>query len=215
MQKGSFGRRRKSAFLRTSRAVFGFCLAVAVIAAAIADPLVEFGSNLGWFGPGSLTDHSNLDVFPALLAGIALLALFMLHKARAVLAGRALSRGWATLFPAIFVLQIFTLYVMETIEQLLAFGHVLGPTIWLGAPPTICLAAHAVVCIAVACAIVRSRRTLAGTTLRVVRLIVAILTFVPQITAPISLRRFGNVCFKEFLPVFCTIGERAPPIIVR
>ncbi len=190
-------------------------MAVAVIAAAIADPLVESVSNLGWFGPGSLTDHSNLDVFPALLAGIALLTLFMVRKARAVLAGRALSTGWATLLPAIFVLQIFTLYVMETIEQLLAFGHVLGPTIWLGAPPTISLGIHAVVGTAVGCAIIRSRRTLAGTTLRAVRLIVAILTFAPQITAPILLRRFGDVCFKEFLPVLCTIGERAPPIIVR
>lgn len=194
--------------------MFGFCLAVAVIAAAIADPLVEYVSNLGWFGPGSLTDHSNLDVFPALLGGIALLALFMVRKARAVLAGRALSTDWATLLPAIFVLQMFTLYVMETIEQLFAFGHVLSPTIWLGAPPTISLAVHAVVGMAVGCAIVHSRRTLARTTLRAVRLIVAILTFAPQISAPILLRRFGDVCFKEFLPVLCTIGERAPPIIV-
>ena len=43
------------------------------MAAAIADPLVEFASNAGWFGAGNFTDHSNLDVVPALFAGVALL----------------------------------------------------------------------------------------------------------------------------------------------
>ena len=115
------------------------------------------------------------------------------------------------LLPSIFVLQMVTLYAMETAEQLLVFRHVLGPTIWLGAPPAISLAVHATVCLAVTCAIVRSRRTLAATTLRVVRLILAIATFAPHSTAPIAARRFNRRCFKEFLPILCAIGERAPP----
>ncbi len=205
--------RRKAEYLKISRAVFGFCLAIAVIAAALADPLIEFASNARWFGPGSFTDCSNVDVVPALFAGVALLALFMVRKANAVLAGGALSRGCVALLPAIFGLQMATLYVMETTEQLFVFRHVFGPTIWLGAPPAISLPVHAAVCLAVTYAIVRSRRTLAATTLRVVRLIVAIATFAPQIAAPIAARRFSHVCFKNFLPVLCTIGERAPPII--
>ncbi len=208
----SFAGRRKGAPLRISRAVFGFCLAVAVIAAAIANPLVEFASNAGWFGPGSLTDHTNVDVVPALLAGVALLALFMVLKARAVLCGRALTGGCVSLLPSIFVLQILALYVMETLEQMHAVGHTLGPTIWLGAPPAIGLAVHAAVCIAVTYAIVRSRRALAETTLRVVRLVAMIATLRSKPATTIAARRFDNVCFKKFLPVLCTIGERAPPI---
>lgn len=201
--------------MRISRAALGFCFAIAVVAAAIADPLVEFASNAGWFGPGQFTDRSNLDVIPALLAGIALLALFMVRKARAVLAGRGLPGGYAVMVPSIFVLQMLTLYVMETSEQLLAFGHLFGPTTWLGAPPPISLAAHAVVSAAVTYAIVRSRRTLAATTLRVVRLIAAIATFAPQGVAPITVRRLDYVCFKKFVPVLCAIGERAPPAVAR
>jgi hypothetical protein len=45
---------------RTIRA--WFCLAAALVAASITDPLVEFASNSGMFGPGSFTDHSNQDV---------------------------------------------------------------------------------------------------------------------------------------------------------
>ena len=199
--------------MKISRSDFGFCLAIAVISAAFADPVLEFASNAGWFGPGSFTDRSNVDVVPALLAGVALLALFMVRKANAVLVGGVLSRGCIALLPSIFVLQMVTLYVMETAEQFLVFRHAFGPTIWLGAPPAISLAVHATVCLAVTFAIVRSRQTLAATTLRVVRLIVAIATFAPQIAGPIAVRRFNHVCFKEFLPVLCTIGERAPPVI--
>jgi len=135
----------------------------------------------------------------------------MARKANAVLAGDALSRGCVPLLPSIFALQMVTLFIMETAEQLLVFRHAFGPTIWLGAPPAISVAVHAAVCLAVTCAIMRSRRTLAATTLRVVRLIVAIATFVPQIAVPILARQFNHICFKEFLPVLCTIGERAPP----
>jgi hypothetical protein len=46
-------------------------LCSAVLAAAIADPLVEFASNAGWFGPGNFTDRSNLDVGPVFALGIA------------------------------------------------------------------------------------------------------------------------------------------------
>src|SRR5208283_1357179 len=46
-----------------------FCGTVAILAAALADPLVEFASNAGLFGGGAFTDHSMLDVLPALIAG--------------------------------------------------------------------------------------------------------------------------------------------------
>lgn len=191
---------------------FGLCLAMAVIAAAIADPIVEFASNAGWFGVGNFTDHSNLDIVPALLSGVGLLALYMFRKARAVLAGRALPRRLCSLLPTVFLLQMLTLYVMESVEQIVAWGHPLGATVWLGAPAPISLAIHAVICLAVTYAIVRSGRVLAVTTLRVIRLVGAIASLTREAAAPIALRRFERPAFKILLPVPCTIGERAPPL---
>src|SRR5215469_9937216 len=95
-----------------------FCLGVATIAAAIADPLVEFASNAHCFGPGRFTDHSNLDVLPALAAGGLLLAAYFGMKIRTGLAhagtapnlfrefDRACSPALVSLLPAAFALQI-------------------------------------------------------------------------------------------------------------
>src|SRR5262249_25040176 len=52
-----------------------FSLAVAVIASAIADPLLEAASNAGIFGNAHYTDHSNLDVLPALAVGLVAVAI--------------------------------------------------------------------------------------------------------------------------------------------
>jgi hypothetical protein len=82
----------------------------------------------------------------------------------------------------------------------------------LGGPLPISLAVHGVFCFAVTLAIVRSRRALAATTLRVIRLITAIATFAARVPLPIPARRFEAVSFKELLSVLCVVGERAPPM---
>lgn len=191
---------------------WGFCAALAVMSAAIADPLVEFASNAGWFGRGSFTDHSNLDVVPALLAGVALMTLYLFRKARLVVSGQAFPRGIAPLVPAIFAFQILALYGMETAEQVVVAGHLLGPAVWLGAPPLISLAIHSVVCAGVSLWFGRSIRSLAATTLRVIRLIRAIATFAVRSCAIPARRVFDALSFKELGPVLCRIGERAPPV---
>jgi hypothetical protein len=188
-----------------------FCLAVAVIAAAVADPIVEFVSNAGWFGPGSFTDRSNLDVFPALLAGSGVLALYLIGAARAVLAGTALPRRLASLVPAIFVLQIAALYVMETAEQLIVGGHTLGPAVWLGGPILASLAIHAAFCVTITFWIARSARGLALTTLRVIALIASTGSFAVHLFEILPTRRSDERSFRQLAPVLCRIGERAPP----
>lgn len=193
----------------------GLCLTIAVIAAAIADPIVEFASNAGWFGQGRFTDQSNLDVVPALLFGVGLLALYMFRKARAVLAGRAIPKRITALLPTVFMFQLLTLYVMETVEQIVAWGHPLGAAIWLGGPLAISLAIHAAICVTVTYVVVRSGRALAATTLRVIRLVGAIASLAVQTVAPLATRRFDSLSFKALLPVPCTIGERAPPFALR
>lgn len=186
---------------------------MAVICAAVADPIVEFASNAGWFGAGRFTDHSNLDVVPALLAGVGLLVLYLVRKARAILSERS-SLGLWVLLPSIFTLQILTLYVMETAEQLMVWRHVLGPTVWLGAPLPISIAIHASICCGVVLAILRSRRTLATTTLRVIRIIHAIATLGIAPEKPPATRGIWAICFKELIPVLGIIGERAPPLVI-
>lgn len=188
-------------------------MAAAVVAAALADAIVEFASNSGWFGSGSFTDHSNLDIVPALLVGFGLLAFYMVRRARAVLAGQALQQGVVVALPAIFALQLLALYVMETAEQLVVWRHVLSPTAWLGGPLPISLTIHAILCLAVALTIARSKRALAATTLRVMRMLAAIVHFAVRAGRPILAARFESICFKELLPLLCSIGERAPPTV--
>jgi hypothetical protein len=187
-----------------------FCAAVAVIAASLADPLVEFASNAGVFGSGNYTDHSNFDVLPALLAGFGLLALYFVRRAPAILSGRALCDNVATLLPAIFALQIAMLYLMESAEQTIVWGHTLGPSIWLGAPLPMSLTIHAVVAICVLYALVRAKRTLAVTTLRLVRFVLSIVRLPAAGTRPLAI---GATClpFKQSYLALCTLGERAPP----
>jgi len=190
-----------------------FCLAVAVIAAAVADPVVELASNAGWFGPGNFTDRSNLDVFPALVVGAAVLALYLIGRAAAILAGTALPRRLVSLMPAIFVLQIVALYVMETSEQIVIGGRVLGPTVWLGGPIFASLAIHAAFCLAVTFWIARSARGLAVTTLRVIALIKAIPAFARHRIEILPSHRCEEGCFAQLVSVLCRIGERAPPLL--
>ncbi|HZO92521.1 MAG TPA: hypothetical protein VFB22_02035 [Candidatus Baltobacteraceae bacterium] len=156
--------------MRAGNARLLFCLAASIVSAALADPLVESLSNSGAFGPGRFTDHSNGDVLPALGAGLLLATLFVfglvrrtfvaaplrrtpawLHASHAALPVRAAIR----LLPATFALQIATLFVAESVEQLAVAGHLLGGTVWLGGPAFASLSIHATVGLAVVVVLAR------------------------------------------------------------
>ena len=191
----------------------GFCAAVAVITAALADPIVEFASNAGCFGAGRFTDRSNVDVAPAIAVGVALLVWYLVAKAHAVLAGRALPPRIAPLLPLIFSLQMITLWAMETAEQLTVYGRVISPGLWLGAPPECSLAIHALFCVAVTLIVARSLRRLAATTLRVIALIKTTASFVAHAFAILLPCSCDECSFRRLVPVLCRIGERAPPLL--
>jgi hypothetical protein len=70
------------------------------------------------------------------------------------------------------------------------------------------------ICLIVACAIARSARALAETTLRVIRVVGAIASLAAHGAALAVPRRLESLSFKALLPVPCTIGERAPPFII-
>ena len=157
---------------RSARAQAAFCLAVALTAAALVGPLVEYLADAGTFGPQSYTDRSNADVLPALCIGGLVAAALVLALARRLVRPSAAAPTWAreaaeatrisrSQMLATFGTQIAVLFVMETCEQIAIWGHPLGGTIWLGGPIAVSLVLHAIGGIAVAGIFSRALRWLA------------------------------------------------------
>jgi hypothetical protein len=204
-----------------------FCLAVAMIAASLADPLVEFASNSGWFGPGAFTDNSNWNVVPALLVGLLFVALHFYLRVRShfaeaqkaelnwlKLASDALGARIRYLIPVIFAVQVLALYVIETSEQLVTYGHPLGGSIWLGGPIAASLTTHAVVCCVIALAVSWLVRALAAATIRLVTLVRAFAILQVREPRPNFLSRARRISAGRSTRVLCRIGERAPPFLI-
>jgi hypothetical protein len=203
---------------------FWFSAAVAIIAAALANPCVEFASNSGWFGHGVFTDRSNIDVIPTLVVGLALPALLFLRRIVELLfpgsAGRVQTwlrlasrvlhtRSVPSFVPAAFGMQLLVLFSMESIEQLVVRGHLLGGVLFLGGPVAVSLLVHAVFCITVAFALARTLEKLEGTAVRVARLITNGLLSARGIP-PIVLRWDLTTSLRTS-PLRCSTAERAPP----
>jgi hypothetical protein len=203
-----------------------FCLAAAATAAAAIDPAVECMSNTGVFGPGNFTDHSNLDVIPALCTGLVLSLLVVAGIVRRALCRRSYAPEWLRtcalasddrtlpkLLPAIFALQLLVLWSMETLEQIAVTGGTLGGTIWLGGPVIISLLLHAAGCLAFTWLLSRMLRWSAKTILDVV-------TFIRQLFCALTPNRAVRrtraleIAFSRFLePVLARLKGRAPPYL--
>jgi len=202
---------------RTSRQERAFCATVAVLAAALADPCLEFASNAGWFGPGRFTDRSMADVLPTLLVGAFFLVAQLLRIFRRAYTrlrlDAPLRRPLVALLPSIFILQLALLFVIESIEQFAVDGHLLGGALWLGAPIPIALAIHALFATGIAFLVATTLREF---TRRAPELAAAVRlrreTRIPRATA---LRRNLAAAFSA-LPdlVFGSVGERGPPMWV-
>ena len=194
-----------------------FCFAVAVLAAAVADPCIEALSNAGVFGSGQFTDRSNLDVIPALIVGALLLATyFVLRVRRELLLSSidAVREGVVSLLPATFAVQLGALCAMETIEQIAVYGHRLGGTVWLGGPVIFSLLAHAFACVGIAYALAAALRIGARKTARAIRLIRALLERALHGPAPLATRVREPVRILRRLPVLSPTGNRAPPVAI-
>ncbi len=135
-----------------------FLLAVAILAAALADPLVETVANTGILG-GGYADNNHTSVIPALVAGAVLALEVTLLRALgtcgllgpgrrnwiAELATRACPRSFARDLPLVLLLQLVALFLMESIEQLAFGGRLSGGTAWLGGPVLFSLCVHALI----------------------------------------------------------------------
>jgi hypothetical protein len=202
-----------------------FCAAVAMIAAAIADPLVESASNAGWFGPGNFTDHSTWDVVPAFLVGLFFVALYLWLRVRTALDAHRDSHDWpriasdalgpnvVRLVPAILAAQMAILYLMETIEQRVIYGHVLGGLLWLGAPIAISIMSHAAMAVVVVIVSAKVLQTLAQATIHAWNAIRAHAQPRARIAQPAFLRIQDFNVPSRSAGILRRNAERAPPIL--
>jgi hypothetical protein len=205
-----------------------FLIAVALVAAALGDALVETVSNTGIFGP-SYFDNNHVSVVPALLAGIVLtleaigLRCFALyHRARST------RRGWlidaatciaagsaARDIPWVLLTQIAALFVMESTEQFVFGGKLLGGTVWLGGPVLVSLAIHALSGAACTLLLGWSMRAISETvaTLVVTAIAFIALAIARNVAGPILARRDELAVPRAQSPHARQIGERAPPLL--
>jgi hypothetical protein len=134
--------------------------AIALVAAALSDPLVETISNTGIFGRG-FRDDNHQSVATVLVAGTVLGLLLLVARFRFGASGAQTgSRDWlrevvcglsksspSRHIAAIFAAQIAVVYTMEFCEQLLTPGASIAGLSWLGAPIVFSLPIHFAVCV--------------------------------------------------------------------
>ena len=205
-----------------SRALFTVTAAIA--AAALIDPLVEGLSNAHAFGGAVYTDQSNLDVLPALAIAALLATAFLgLAVARAFRREGTLTR-WIRasaihldplsvrrLLPAIFALQLATLFSMETLEQLVVHGSLEGGTIWLGGPVAVSLLVHAVGCCVISFVLSRGLQALAKRIVDAVCFVLGTMVL-RRDREPVRHVRREPVTMAQFLEPFIELLQgRAPP----
>ena len=200
-----------------------FCLTVAILAASVADPLLELVSNLGLFGPGHFTDRSNLDVLPALVTCSLFAFALVFIRARATLLSQSLRAARDSIapstvlrmLPAIFIAQIAVLYGMETLEQVIVYGHVLAPWLWLGGPAAVSICVHAMFCVFACFTVARAVRALAQAAVHIVCIILPCASRIARIAASFVASFDSFVAPHKPAPVSCRIGKRGPPLLIR
>ncbi len=204
-----------------------FLAAVALIAAAIGDPLVETIANAGVFGPG-YADNIHSSVVPALIAGLSLALLLLgwqcrrfvrccgeTHERPIDLARRFLARSSIHDIPHAFVLQLVALFVMESSEQIFCEGGLLGGIAWLGGPVWFSLLAHAAIGAICTVLITRGMRAIVRRAATLVEIVFErVLCALGRESATSFARRDDNATLSHMQVLHVhQCGERAPPLL--
>jgi hypothetical protein len=216
-----------------------FACAVALIAAAIGDPLVETISNTGIFGQGYL-DNNHLSVIPTLIAGVLLFAIITLRRMWMVASspchpGLVEERPHTTRdddwlvdiaryvsakpptndLALIVVLQFVALFGMESAEQLALGGRLVSGTTWLGGPVLFSLLAHTLVTVACTLIVARAMRSIVRHLARIVGTALEILLDIaaPANAGIFARRRDGFTVWQTQSSYVRRVGERAPPLL--
>jgi hypothetical protein len=206
-----------------------FVVAVALIAAALGDPIVETISNTGVLGRG-YADNNHSSVVPTLVAGAALVLLLICKRCLQLL--RSLSERETRLlyaaprrqtphasladFPYVLILQFVALFLMESAEQLVFSGRLAGGTEWLGGPIWFSVLAHAAIGLACTVIVARAMRALVH---RCATLVVTALelnrdAFRRGISTLFVTRVDESARFRIQILHVHQLGERAPPLLV-
>jgi hypothetical protein len=193
-----------------------FLMAVALVAAAITDPLVETIANTGVLGRG-YADNDHSSVIPALIAGGILVLLVIGGRTWALaIARRITERSPLHDLPFVLILQFMALFGMESAEQLLDGGRLLGGTVWLGGPAWFSIVTHIVIGVACTLLIARSMRAIARRCAAIVSIAIELILCARTYgSAPLFARRrhHGTRRYAQAIHVRQT-GERAPPLLL-
>lgn len=197
-----------------------YTVGVALVAAAVGDPLVETLADAGLFGPGYAdTDHAG--VAPAITVALLFFAVFLAIRTVGLFrAPAATNNGPARVIAAprieplrVLPLQFVGVYGIECFEAVTAHQPVPVGVSWLGGPVPVSLAVHFVIA-ALACAVLRCvMRWLLGGLVAVVGIaaaIVARVLRVPVIARPL-LQRWSSLIARAQAPHVHQVGGRAPP----
>ena len=205
-----------------------YLLAVALVAAALGDPLVESLSNSGVFGLRA-ADNNHQSVIPALLAGVAfflevaaLRCAALWRGARAPagrdwlvdVAARFARRPFLADVPLVVALQFVALFGMERVEHVLGGGPALGAFAWLGGPAAFSVIAH--VLLGSACTFVLgwSMRALLATFARRVARALASARAIGRAEVPLARRPHAPRYRRARSPHHREALGRAPPLHV-
>ncbi len=201
-----------------------FVLAAAMMAAAIANPIVESMSSAGMFGPG-FGDHDQSSVVPTFaIAAFFAFGLVAIRTVRA-LRGRSLGarfvdgmardlarRARASDVPFVLAVQFVTVYAMERME---CFVHALpaeSGLAWLGGPAVVAIAAHVLTGIAVTFALGWAVRAVARLLATVVRAVLDAIAFVrARAAASFATRSRSDASAADSLAHVRGTRGRAPP----
>jgi hypothetical protein len=201
--------------------------AAALIAAALADPLVETIANTGLVGPG-YSDDNHTSVLPALVAGALLALLVICMRSLALLRREPAGRGWVIRaarqistqpplrdLPLLLALQFAILFIMESSEQLAFGGRLAGGLAWLGGPLWFSVSVHVAVGWACIVALARAMRSIVTRCARLVRTALGFfqdafardnaVLFAKRIDGALPSRLGGAFVHR--------LGERAPPLL--
>ncbi len=205
-----------------------FLLAVALIAAAVADPVVESIANTGILG-GHFADDNHTSVIPTLLGGLLLVleivavrCIDMLRRApnRSRVRFADIARGIGTRstardLPCLFAMQLAVLFLMESTEQLVVGGTLLGGTAWLGGPVLFSLAMHALIGAGSLFAMQRIVRAVVKALASLVGIAIEFILLARNLGESwLTFRRRDEpACLRAQAPHVRQIGGRAPPLL--
>ncbi|HTZ55787.1 MAG TPA: hypothetical protein VMB20_12055 [Candidatus Acidoferrum sp.] len=202
-------------------------MATALVAAAIADPLVETIANTGMLGRG-YSDNDHTSVLPTLIAGAALLLVVIVARCFRLLHRASAYRRWAVGvarhiaarpsladLPYILSLQFVALFAMESSEQFLRDGRLLGGAAWLGGPIWFSVFMHVLIGWICTMLVARAMRSIVRRCAALVSIALDLIlcAFKRSNTARFTRRRDVSIrCRAQTFDVR-QLGERAPPLL--